>query len=830
MRGPWHATRVIWLIVGLFCVGVATVAALAHRQYGLDAAARASQQVEDLARAAETALNREFLGVDLVLAALSSLPGLLDREGRVADPRSAAAALRRQADQSLAVRDLLLLDPRGQVIAAADPASARLGVALPGDFLAAVAARKAPQLLVSEPANSPSTGEKVLYLARKVGGEVSPGLICVAELPVATLNTLMAPAVERDGAWLTLEDDRGRLFASVPPKDSLLGHRLGPPLSIGPDRDQAQAAPGRLGKDIALMSVRPTLYNKLRVVAGIDRSAILARVRGAQTQVLAIGGVFVALAIVTGFLVQVYLGRLKAATAETERARVVLEAALASMEEGFLLWDAQDRVESWNERYLQLFPHLRGVIARGVSLARMAEAGAAAVLPDADEAARRAWIEQRLARRRSDSGEFEQQRGPSGRIISTVERRTATGGVVSVYRDVTRARLAAMELERSKRSAEAANEAKSRFLAMMSHEIRTPLNGILGMNGLLLNTPLTDKQRQYADIVRQSGDTLLAILNDVLDMSKLEAGRMALELAPFDPQALVGEVVALLSARAATKGIELKADLRDGPVNLLGDAGRLRQVLFNLIGNAIKFTDRGGVTVQVRHMPLGADRVELSLVVTDTGIGISAQAMPTLFEQFTQADESTSRRYGGSGLGLAICRQLIDLMGGTLEVRSEPGQGSAFSVALNMRRVDGAAPEAPENDVPVRVDHGRALRVLVAEDNHVNQMLLVAMLGQMGHFCDVVANGREALQQLRAAPYDIVLMDIQMPEMDGVEATRAIRALPGPMARVPIIAVSANVLPEQRRSYLDAGMDDFVAKPVDRARLQAAIAALTEPA
>jgi CheY-like chemotaxis protein len=215
------------------------------------------------------------------------------------------------------------------------------------------------------------------------------------------------------------------------------------------------------------------------------------------------------------------------------------------------------------------------------------------------------------------------------------------------------------------------------------------------------------------------------------------------------------------------------------------------------------------------------------LCVTDTGIGIPAQALPSLFDHFTQADTSTSRRYGGSGLGLAICRQLVDLMGGHIDVTSEPGQGSEFRVTLTLRRIDvEAQPEAARPE-PARADRGRPLRILVAEDNQVNQMLMVAMLGQMGHFCDVVANGREALQQIRSTPYDLVLMDIQMPEMDGVAATQAIRRLPGPVARVPIVAVSANVLPEQRQSYLAAGMDDYVPKPVDRARLQAAIEGLT---
>jgi signal transduction histidine kinase/ActR/RegA family two-component response regulator len=651
----------------------------------------------------------------------------------------------------------------------------------------------------------------------------------VAEVPVATLTTLMAPAVEIEGAAVTLENERGVVLASAPSCDALLGRAHWRPLADADIEGGAGRVPAWIGDAPAFVAVRPTLYASGWVAAGIGEASVQAGSRLARGLVLAIGGTFLGLGLVTGALAQIYLARLKAANTETHRARSALEEALASMEEGFLLWDADDRVLSWNERYLEMFPHMRSVIGRGASLQQMAEAGAAWAHPDGDEAQRRAWIDERLAHHFGGGPAFE-QRGHNGRVISTVERKTATGGVVSVYRDVTRFKLAAEELVRARRTAEAASEAKGRFLAMMSHEIRTPLNGILGMNGLLLTTPLNPKQRQYAETVRQSGDALLAIVNDVLDMSKLEAGRMGLELAPFDPRALVVEVVALLSARAAGKGIRLAADTPQEPASLLGDAGRLRQVLFNLVGNAIKFTDRGGVNVQARVLPLGDDQVELALVVSDSGIGIAAQALPTLFEHFTQADTSTSRRYGGSGLGLAICRELVDLMGGRIDVHSEQERGSEFRVSVPLRRADPAEPAAPVDGGPEALPSGRALRILVAEDNHVNQMLLVAMLGQMGHFCDVVADGREALQQVQTAPYDLVLMDIQMPEMDGVEATRSIRQLPGPAARVPIIAVSANVLPEQRESYLAAGMDGYVSKPVDRNRLHAAIAGLTASA
>jgi signal transduction histidine kinase len=817
MPGRSRAPRVIWSLAGLFALCVVGVGLLVVRQAERAAETAAARQAESLARGAETALNRSFLAVDLMLAGLPRMSGLDGIEQGRVDRAAADAVLASRVAQSLSVHDIMLIDAQGRVLATADHAKARLGAQLPAGFLALVRSQPAPRLLISAPASHDSTGEKALYMARAVG---AGGVVAVAEVPVASLTTMMAPTVELGGVSITLEDDQGTLLASAPFNDSLLGRRHTSPLMRLAADGKAQRSAGRLDGAPALVSVRPSLYPSVRVSAAISLDAVSAATQGVRTATLAIGGAFIALGAVAAWLAQTYLARIRAATDETVRARRVLEQALASMDEGFLLWDEHDRVVSWNERYLALFPHMRSVIGVGVSLHRMTEAGVAAVLPGADAARREAWIADRQAHHRSDGQLFE-QRLPDGTVVSAVERRTATGGIVSIYRDVTRERAAAAELERARRVAESANEAKTRFLATMSHEIRTPLNGILGMNELLLHSPLDERQRRFAETIRSSGDALLTILNDILDMSRLEAGGMALELIPFDPRALVAEVVTLLQARAAGKGITLEIDGPAGAApRLVGDAGRLRQVLFNLVGNAIKFTDRGGVTLRSSFDDLRAGAVCWTVVVQDTGIGIPPQALPTLFERFTQADTSTSRRYGGSGLGLAICRQLVGLMNGSIDVRSEPGQGSEFRVRVELAVAPPpAAGDAVASARPATAG-GRRLHVLVAEDNAVNQLLLQELLEQLGHGCELVANGREAVQRLREARFDAVLMDIQMPEMDGVEATLAIRALAGASAQVPIIAVTANVLPDQRRAYLDAGMDDYVAKPLDLSRLQ----------
>ncbi|HMR70796.1 MAG TPA: ATP-binding protein, partial [Rubrivivax sp.] len=395
-------------------------------------------------------------------------------------------------------------------------------------------------------------------------------------------------------------------------------------------------------------------------------------------------------------------------------------------------------------------------------------------------------------------------------------------------------------------AAEAANEAKTRFLATMSHEIRTPLNGVLGMNSLLLTTDLDERQRTYAQTIHRSGEALLAIINDILDISRLEAGRVTLEPAPFDPRALVDEVATLLRPRAADKGVTMTA-AHDAsvPSRLRGDAGRIRQILVNLAGNAVKFTEHGRIEIASASRARDDGRVEWRLTVRDTGIGIPPEALPTLFDRFTQADSGIARHFGGSGLGLAISRELAELMGGAIEVDSRAGEGSSFRVSLPLELAGGDAamldadgPPAtpavamahatadPAGDASAPMapgTHPRLLRILVAEDNPVNQMLLVAMLEQLGHAAEVVANGREALQRVQAQRFDLVLMDIQMPELDGVATARAIRRLDGAAGRVPVVAVSANVLAEQRAGYRDAGMDDLVTKPIDIDRLADAI-------
>lgn len=378
--------------------------------------------------------------------------------------------------------------------------------------------------------------------------------------------------------------------------------------------------------------------------------------------------------------------------------------------------------------------------------------------------------------------------------------------------------------------AEEANQAKSRFLANMSHELRTPMNGILGMLELLLGTSLSERQRRFAETVRRSGNALLSIINDVLDFSKIEAGKLALECTDFDLHEVVTDVVGLLTEQAHHKGLELVYHIaNDVPVHVHGDAVRLRQILTNLLGNAVKFTRQGKVTLTLGCTQQSDATMILHCTVQDTGIGIAPQMQARIFEAFTQGDESTSRQYGGTGLGLAITRQLIDMMAGSITVHSTPGQGTTFEFTVHLATTHNTAGPHRENypALPARAGADPALNaiVLLAEDNAINQAVAVDMLESLQCQVDVVSNGREVLEALSQRAYDVILMDCQMPEIDGLEATRTIRAQEASGgAHLPIIALTAHALQGDRDKCLAAGMDDYLSKPFSYEQLQAMLA------
>jgi PAS domain S-box-containing protein len=415
-------------------------------------------------------------------------------------------------------------------------------------------------------------------------------------------------------------------------------------------------------------------------------------------------------------------------------------------------------------------------------------------------------------------------------VAPDVDERRRVEEVLRVQREQTERALT----EARERAVEA-SRLKSRFLATMSHEIRTPMNGVLGLAALLLGTPLDETQRRYAEGIRSSGEALLAVLNDVLDLSKLEAGRVELERVDFDLSAVVAAVVALVDASARAKQVDVTAEWAPGlPPAVRGDPGRVRQVLLNLAANAVKFTEHGRVAVRagpVVRSSAGSGRVVVRLEVADTGIGIDPRDQERIFDAFAQADSSTTRRFGGTGLGLAIAREMVAAMGGEIGVTSEPGRGSTFWCEIPFEGATAAAPANPPTDEAEPLARvGRGGHILVAEDDEINQLVAVAMLAALGYEADVAGNGRVALEMAADREYDAVLMDCQMPELDGYAATAELRRREAGPRRTPIIALTAGARPEDRERCLAAGMDGHLAKPLTSAALGEALGRWVRPA
>jgi len=499
---------------------------------------------------------------------------------------------------------------------------------------------------------------------------------------------------------------------------------------------------------------------------------------------------------------------------EQQRVQQRMRDAIDVMPAALGFYDAEDRLVAWNSSYAGMFEN-PAALRSGMSFVELLRGP----LNEAE-------IAQAMAAR--DRLKARERQLPDGRWMRIESRRTADGAIVRIATDITTLKIQAEALVQARDAAEAASHAKTAFLTTMGHELRTPLNGVLGMVQALVGDALTEAQAQRVEIIRQSSENLLAILGDLLDLTQGEGADLTPENVEFDLDELLRGLRGAHQLAAEAKGVAFFSETAEAARGWYrGDSTRVRRIIHNLLDNAVKFTERGEVRLTV-------DAVDGRLVfdVTDTGPGIADEHFERIFEPFFQVDATLTRRHGGTGLGLAVSRQLAELLGGSIEVTSRLGEGSSFRVVLPLERLEAVAPDTRRADPPAPAA-GAGLRVLVAEDNPVNRTVLQTLLAAVGVEPVLVEDGEAAVSAWAAQPWDIVLMDIQMPKMNGIQATRAIRAREKQegRTRTPIVAVTANAMAHEARDYLAAGLDGVVAKPVELAVLLAAIeCALNPPA
>ncbi len=580
-----------------------------------------------------------------------------------------------------------------------------------------------------------------------------------------------------------------------------------------------------------IVSYRVLQKYPLVVEVALDAAGVFDQYNRDRTRYGIAGGILTALFLLVGTLLVRQRKRLLASTA-------ALTATLENISQGILMIDADGKVPVINRRATELLGLPPSLMARKPSFQEILAYQLATNEFGRAEEVNPAFI--RFVESGGVSGDldFYERTRPGGTALEIRTQQLPDGRAVRTYTDVTERKRNEAALAAARDAAEAGSRARAEFIAVMSHEIRTPLNGILGVAELLQGLDLTPTAAEYANVINASGTHLLQIINDILDFSSLDAARLDLEEGAFDLREVVRQAIALLGHQARQKGLDLTLEIADDvPERVFGDAQRLRQIVLNLAGNGVKFTLHGSVRIAIRKIREEQDGVRIGFSIRDTGIGISAEAQGRLFNEFTQGDSSIRRRFGGSGLGLAITRRLVELMDGHVSVESRPGSGSTFRFDLRLRNPPPDAPAVKPVTLastsvkpataavsePLPKPAALGLRILLAEDNATNRFVATRMLERLGHDVQSVVDGRGAVDAVQAGSHDLVLMDMMMPEMDGLTATRVIRALTGPKSGIPIIGLTANAMEADEESCRQAGMDGFVTKPVKAARLEEAI-------
>lgn len=797
----------------------------------------ASDTVQRIARAVEASLNRNFVSVDAMLAGLPPILAPLSAEGTL-DMVVVNRVLRELNNQNFTFRDVLLVRPDGNPVASGLAVSRRrpLPASLTSSFFDS--GSRAGQVLIGGPFRNPATGEWALFLARRISLPQAGPLIAVAEVPVPVISTLLAVSGEGAGLRIALERDDGTLMASLPHDETLIGHKLLPPSAerlAQPDGGAVFNSVSRFDGAQVISTVRPTLYPTLSLAVSMQLESALAGWERERTRAYMISAGFAVLVMVIAATLILALRQREKVEAERSRWRATLENAIDSMTDGFVMWDANDRLVACNSRYKDFYrvsapfikpgAHFDDIMREGFKRGQYPQAGG-----DVD-----AFLEEMRLWHRGENRPMERLL-PDGRWVLITERATPGGGTVGIRTDITEIKRTIDDLAAARDAAAAAGEAKSQFLARMSHELRTPLNSILGFAQVLLNDPrITADQKEQLQTLHDAARHLLDLVNGLLDLSKIAAGRLEMRSAPTELRPLLERCITLMGPEIVRKEQRFHMDVRIGtPVAVMADPTRVRQLLLNLLSNAVKFTPERG-EIWLRAIPLEEGKI-LRLEVQDSGPGVPPEQQHLLFQDFVQlAAPTASNEVGsGTGLGLAIASQLAALMGGRIGCNSPPEGGALFWVELPLPEVElprqnaapapivlGMEPE-PVVQAPapaVTSVQNIPLRVLVVDDVAANRLVARAMLTSAGHHVTLVEDGSAALAAVQTETFDLVLMDLQMPVMDGLEATRQIRKLSPPRNQVPIVAVTASVLPEQVEACRAAGMDAHLSKPIDRESL-----------
>ena len=784
----------------------------------------AIDSLNKIGRSTEAAINRSFVQVDAMLAGLPAVLAPFQRDGRL-EVSQVNRVLRELNNQNFTYRDILLIGADGLPVATALPVSRRRRLSLPSASSFAEVAARGGSVLIGGPVLNANTGEWTLFFARNIVLPTLGPVMAVAEVPVPVVQSILSGAGESLGLRVTLERDDGTLLASVPHDETRIGQKLVPSAASLRGIAIAEQIRSRFSSEMVFAAMRPTLYPALTVAVTLEVDTALSGWYADRSRAFLVSGALGLMILLVAGALMVGLRQRERVEDERATARRTLENALESMSDGFVMFDPDDRLIACNSRYKDFYKISAPFIVPGALFDDIMREGALRGQYPQAQGDIEKFVSDSKAFHRGNHPPMERLL-PDGRWVLITERLTPDGGVVGIRTDITPLKRAMQDLATARDTARAAGEAKSQFLARMSHELRTPLNSILGFSELLLEDGRLDNDQ--SDKIRNlhnAGKHLLELVNGLLDLSKIESGRMEFATRAFPLQEVIQSCAALVAPDIMRKRLEFTLNFDPSlPLAVMGDPTRLRQVILNLLSNAVKFTPSGG-SIYFRAKRKDAEKLRID--VRDTGPGISTENQRLIFEDFVQIASMTQSDALGTGLGLAITSRLVKQMGGEIGCQSNPGAGSTFwiEIPLVFAKEPEFAREEPMRDPPTPKIF-RKLRILVVDDVKVNRDVAGALLTNMGHEVSFAGSGAEALEKLPADKFDLVLMDLQMPQMDGFAAARSMRAMPAPLGQIPIFALTASVMPEQIAAAHEAGMNGHIGKPLSRATLADAFAEL----